>query len=132
MTAAVTANEIQDETRSAVSGGDHVRPTNGLDVSTKWTPILPVATIEQEKGRTDTRAIEETSESGIETEATADRKETPGEMTRTGHVEENGTFLTTEGRAGEEEETMTHIREAVAIERRAQPHHRRRRNQLQT
>jgi hypothetical protein len=133
MIVVATATERQDGRETEASGGDHGRLTiDHLDVTLKQTPIPPVAITEQEKERIGIRGIEETSESGIETGVTEDRRETVGEMTLKDHLEENGTYLMIEGVADEEGETARRFREVVGIERKAQPHHQRRRSLLQT
>jgi hypothetical protein len=134
MIVVATAIERQDGRETEASGGDRGRLTiDHLDATLKRTPTPPVAITEQEKERTDILGIEETSESGIETGVTGDKRETVGEMTRKDHLEENGTYLMIEGVADEEGETARRFREVVVgIERKAQPHHQRRRSLLRT
>lgn len=134
MTAAVSkATETLDERGTEASEGDHDLLTiDHLDVILKQTPILPVATIEREKERTDIQDIEETSESGTETEVIEDRSETVGETTVTDRLEESETCLMIEEVVDEEGENVMRFKGWVGIERRAQPHHRRRRSPLLT
>jgi hypothetical protein len=133
MIVVATAIERLDGRETEASGGDRGRLTiDHLDVTLKQTPIPPVAITEQEKERIDIRGNEETSESGIETGVTEDKRETVGEMTLKDHLEENGTYLMIEGVADEEGETARRFREVVGIERKAQPPHQRRRSLLQT
>ncbi len=134
MTAVASAAiETQHETETEASEGDQDHLTiDHLDVSSKQTPIPPVATIVQEKERTDTQVIEETSENGIEIEVTGDKSEILGERKRRDHLEESGTCLMIEDRVDEEAETGMRFKEVVGIERRAHLRRQRRRSPLRT
>jgi hypothetical protein len=133
MIVVATVTERQDGIETEASGEDRGRLTiDHLDVTLKQTPIPPVVITEREKERIDIRGIEERSESGIETGVTEDKRERVGEMTLKDHLEENGTYLMIGGVADEEGETARRSKEVVGIERKAQPHHPRRRSLLQT